>query len=97
MKLRFTTRAEKPIVPFFQSALKGPLGQDLRLPSDFMAAAEMVTKDDVAEGTVLGPDPEPWREEIASFERSGYTHVYIHQVGPDQEGFLEFARRELLG
>jgi G6PDH family F420-dependent oxidoreductase len=78
------------------AGLKGPLGQDLRLPADFMAAAEMVSKEDIAETTVLGPDPEPWREQIAEFERAGFTHVYIHQIGHDQEGFIEFARRELL-
>ena len=27
---------------------------------------------------------------------AGYDHVYLHQVGPDQDGFLEFARKELL-
>ena len=27
---------------------------------------------------------------------AGYDHVYIHQVGPDQAGFLRFAERELL-
>ena len=30
------------------------------------------------------------------YERAGYDHVYLHQVGPDQEGFLRFAERELL-
>ena len=78
------------------AGLKGPLGQDLRLPADFMDAAQMVREDDVAETTALGPDPEPWRQQIAAFERAGYTHVYVHQIGRDQEGFVEFARRELL-
>ena len=30
------------------------------------------------------------------FAEAGYDHVYLHQVGPDQEGFLGFAERELL-
>jgi hypothetical protein len=30
----------------------------------------------------------------AGLGRDGYTHVYFHQVGPDQEQFIEFAERE---
>jgi G6PDH family F420-dependent oxidoreductase len=78
------------------AGLKGPLSQDLRLPADLMAAAELVRREDIEKATVLGPDPEPWREKIAEFEQAGFTHVYIHQIGRDQEGFIEFAQRELL-
>ena len=35
-------------------------------------------------------------KEIRSFAEAGFTHVYVHQIGPDQKGFLDFARRELL-
>jgi coenzyme F420-dependent glucose-6-phosphate dehydrogenase len=24
------------------------------------------------------------------FEAAGHDHVYLHQVGPDQQGFLDF-------
>ena len=27
---------------------------------------------------------------------AGYDHVYIHQIGPDQAGFIKFAEGELL-
>jgi G6PDH family F420-dependent oxidoreductase len=77
-------------------ALKGPLGQDLREPADFEAAAAMIDPEDVAESSPIGPDPEPWREQIRAFDEAGFTHVYLHQIGPDQQGFVEFARRELL-
>ena len=30
------------------------------------------------------------------FADAGYDHVYIHQVGPDQEGFLDFYSRKIL-
>lgn len=78
------------------AALKGPLPQELPLPSHFEAAAAMVTEDDVAEMIVCGPDPERVVERIDEYVDAGYTHVYIHQVGPDQEGFLRFGERELL-
>jgi G6PDH family F420-dependent oxidoreductase len=77
-------------------ALKGPLGQDLREPADFEAAAQMVSAEDIAASSPVGPDPEPWREQIRAFADAGFTHVYLHQIGPDQAGFIDFARRELL-
>ena len=79
-----------------QSGLKGPLNQDLRLPADFMAAAELVEAKHIEDAMPLGPDPQPWQEEIKSFEDAGFTHVYLHQIGPDQEGFLRWAKDNLL-
>ena len=35
-------------------------------------------------------------EAIDEFVSAGYDHVYVHQVGPDQEGFLRFYEREIL-
>jgi hypothetical protein len=32
---------------------------------------------------------------VRRFVAAGYTAVYLHQVGPDQDGFLEFAAKEL--
>ena len=55
----------------------------------------MVTPQDVAEAVVCGPDPARYRNEIDGFADAGFDHVYIHQVGPDQDGFLRFARSEL--
>jgi G6PDH family F420-dependent oxidoreductase len=77
-------------------ALKGPLGQDLATPSDFEAAAEMVDEEDVAETTPCGPDPEPYLELIRKYDDAGFTHVYVHQIGDNQDEFAEFAKRELL-
>ncbi len=77
-------------------ALKGPLGQDLATPSDFEEAAAMVDEEDVAEATPHGPDPAPYLELIRKYEDAGFTHVYIHQIGDNQDEFLEFAAHELL-
>jgi G6PDH family F420-dependent oxidoreductase len=78
------------------AALRGPLAQELPLPADFEAAAEMVTEDDVASRVVCGPDPDAHLEAIDRYVRAGYDHVYVHQVGPDQAGFLEFYEREVI-
>jgi G6PDH family F420-dependent oxidoreductase len=73
----------------------GQLSQELPLPSDFEAVAELVTEELIAEQIVLGPDPEPYRARIREFADAGFDHVAIHQVGSDQQGFLRFFEREL--
>jgi G6PDH family F420-dependent oxidoreductase len=78
------------------SALKGPLNTELALPSDFDAATAMVTEEDVAEEVVCGPDAERHLAMIKQYTDAGFTHVYVHQVGPDQEGFIRFYAREVL-
>jgi hypothetical protein len=35
-------------------------------------------------------------EKVQGFVDAGFDHVYVHQVGPDQAGFIDFAARELL-
>ena len=78
------------------AALAGPLGQELPLPSHFEAASRMVTEEEIAQKVVCGPDPEAHLEQLEAFRAAGYTHVYVHQVGPDQAGFLRFYEREIL-
>jgi hypothetical protein len=55
-----------------------------------------VTEDAVAEAVTCGPDPRKHLEAIEKATKAGYTHVCIHQIGPDQIGFLEFCEREIL-
>jgi G6PDH family F420-dependent oxidoreductase len=78
------------------AGLKGPLAQELALPSHFEAAAAMVTEDEIAELVVCGPDPDRHAEAIDAYAEAGYDHVYVHQVGPDQDGFLRFYEAEIL-
>ena len=56
----------------------------------------MVTEDQVAESVTCGPDPEPILAQIQAYVDAGFDHVYLHQVGPDQAGFIEFASKRLL-
>jgi coenzyme F420-dependent glucose-6-phosphate dehydrogenase len=78
------------------AAVPGNLAWELPLPSHFEAAAELVDEDAVAESVVCGPDPDRHAAAIREFVEAGYDNVYFHQIGPDQEGFLRFAERELL-
>jgi G6PDH family F420-dependent oxidoreductase len=78
------------------SALEGDLGQELALPRHFRQATSMVSEDDVAEAVVCGPDPERHRKAIDEYAAAGFDHVYVHQIGQDQEGFIRFYEREIL-
>jgi coenzyme F420-dependent glucose-6-phosphate dehydrogenase len=79
------------------TSIPGNLGQELPLPQHFEQAAELVTEDIVAEQVVCGPDPERYVEKLRKYEAAGFTHLYLHQVGPDQEAFFQFWERELRG
>jgi G6PDH family F420-dependent oxidoreductase len=78
------------------AALRGEVSQELPNPSQFTQLAEGVTEDQVAEVILCGPDATRHLEKIREFETAGFDHVYLHQVGPDQDGFLDWARREIL-
>jgi coenzyme F420-dependent glucose-6-phosphate dehydrogenase len=78
------------------AGLEGPLGQELAIPEHYEAAAQLLSEDDVAETVVCGPDPERHLEAIREYEQAGFTHVYVHQVGRDQESFLRFYADEIL-
>lgn len=78
------------------AAIPGQLSQELALPQYYGEVAEIVTTDQIAASVVCGPDAAQYHAKIEAFVRAGYEHVYIHQVGQDQEGFFNFAKRELL-
>ena len=78
------------------AGMKGPVNQELALPSHFEGVAEMVSEDDIAGSVVCGPDPEAHLAQLRTFVEAGYDHVFVHQIGPDQEGFLRFYEREVL-
>ena len=77
------------------AGIPGRSGQELPLPEDFESLAQLVTEEEIAKQIVCGPDPELWRSKIEEFTGAGFTHVYLHQVGRDQEGFFRFFEREL--
>jgi coenzyme F420-dependent glucose-6-phosphate dehydrogenase len=77
-------------------AISGSYFLELPLPSHFEEAAEVLDPEDIAESIVCGPDPERHRAAIEEYADAGYDHVYIHQIGDDQEGFFGFYEREVL-
>jgi coenzyme F420-dependent glucose-6-phosphate dehydrogenase len=78
------------------AAVKGELTQELPTPAHFEQAAKMVREEDVSQAIICGADPERHIAGIKAFAEAGYDHVYVHQVGPDQEGFFRFYEQEVL-
>ena len=78
------------------TGLPSPLNTELRLPYDFDKASSIVTPDMVTESIVCGPNVEDYLDEIQKYVSAGFDNLYIHQVGPNQDAFLDFAEKELL-
>jgi coenzyme F420-dependent glucose-6-phosphate dehydrogenase len=78
------------------SALKGGLGVELPSPRHFEQAAQMTKEEDVAGVILCSPDPERHIGEIRKYADAGYDHIYVHQVGPEQEGFFRFYQENVL-
>jgi coenzyme F420-dependent glucose-6-phosphate dehydrogenase len=90
-------KARKTAFEFWPNvAIKGELSQVLPVPAHFEQAAKMVREEDVAQAIVCGPDAAPYIEDLREYQEAGFTNVFIHQIGPDQQGFFRFCERELL-
>jgi coenzyme F420-dependent glucose-6-phosphate dehydrogenase len=89
--------AKKTAFEVWPNALvEGSASQELPLPSDFEQLVEGREPDELEDALTLGPDTDQYLEQIKDYDKAGYTHVYFHQIGPDQGAFLEFAQKELL-
>ncbi|HVD87009.1 MAG TPA: TIGR03557 family F420-dependent LLM class oxidoreductase [Solirubrobacterales bacterium] len=77
-------------------AMSGSHFLELPLPAHFEEAAELVSEEAIGESVVCGPDPDRHLEAIREYLDAGYDHVYVHQVGPEQDGFFDFYERSVL-
>ncbi len=78
------------------SAIPGQFSQEARIPAYFEQAAKLVTPDHIKKNYVLGADPKKHLEEIKKYADAGFDHIYIHQIGPDQEAFFTLYEKEIL-
>ena len=78
------------------TGLPGQLTQELAFPSLFEDACSLVSEDDVASSVVCGKDVGEHVDKISEFVDAGFDHVYIHQVGPDQDSFFSFYESSVL-
>ena len=77
------------------TALPGQLAQDLPTMLHIEHATEIVTREMIAEQVPCGPDPEPVLRAAQAAIDAGVDHLYFHQIGPDQEGFIDFWQSQL--
>lgn len=75
--------------------LSGQLSQDLPTWTHFEEAVQTVTEQDATATTPCGPGVEAYLTAVDRFREAGYDHLYFHQIGPDQSGFLQFWQNEL--
>lgn len=78
------------------AAIPGEAGQELPNPAHFEQLAEIVSEEMIAERIVCGPDLDRLSEAVKQYVDAGYEHIYLHQIGPDQEAFIETIGRDLL-
>jgi coenzyme F420-dependent glucose-6-phosphate dehydrogenase len=88
-KARQTARERWP-----NQAMAASLSWELPLPAHFESVAELVTEEAMKD-MVCGPDPKQHLEALEEYAAAGYDHICVHQVGPDQAGFMHFYRTEI--
>jgi G6PDH family F420-dependent oxidoreductase len=67
---------------------------ELATPTAFASASQEVERDDLAE-TPHGPDLERYLAAIRRYVDAGFDELILHQIGPEQHGFLAFFADEL--
>jgi G6PDH family F420-dependent oxidoreductase len=78
------------------TAVPGQLSQDLPTWTHFEQATQIVTEDDATKSVPCGPEvAEELRESVRTYVDAGYDHLYFHQIGRDQDGFLRYWESDL--
>jgi len=70
--------------------------QDIRSPYDFEQMAKLVRPEDFEGRMVISSDPDIHRAEIQKFFDAGIDQVYLHNVGRDQNEWIEVFGRDVL-
>jgi len=69
---------------------------DIRSPFDFEQMAKLVRPEDFAGRMVISADPDVHRAEIQRYVDLGFDRVYLHNVGRNQETWIEVFGRDVL-
>jgi coenzyme F420-dependent glucose-6-phosphate dehydrogenase len=76
------------------AAIGGEVNWDLRRPADFDLASRLVSATEMEGSVLVATSIEAILERVAVLGELGVDVVHLHQVGTDQEGFIEtFARK----
>jgi G6PDH family F420-dependent oxidoreductase len=74
----------------------GELSQILPTPKHFEQAFELITREQVAQSFTCGDDVDEHVNTLKEFVDAGFDTVFVNQIGPDQRGFFDFYRDEVL-
>jgi G6PDH family F420-dependent oxidoreductase len=77
------------------AGVPGQLSQDLPTWTHFEQASQLVTRDQIAQQIVCGDDVGAVVKAVQEYVDAGFTSLHLHQVGPDQRGFLAWWQDEL--
>jgi len=88
--------ARKTAHKYFRWAASGwPVMAELPDPEGFAAASKTVQPDDIAKLVSCGPSADKHLQAIDKYFDAGFDHIILTQVGPQQDAFIEFFKREL--
>jgi coenzyme F420-dependent glucose-6-phosphate dehydrogenase len=79
-----------------QNTLDNSVMTSLAHPAQISAAAMHVTPDDLDDAIRISSSPAQHVEWIAKELERGFDGIYLHEVGPEQERFVEVFGREVL-
>jgi probable non-F420 flavinoid oxidoreductase len=79
-----------------QNALGSPVLADLRHPEQMIAAAAHVEPEDMDAVVRISSDTARHVEWLRRHVERGFERLYLHEVGPDQERFIDAFGREVL-
>jgi alkanesulfonate monooxygenase SsuD/methylene tetrahydromethanopterin reductase-like flavin-dependent oxidoreductase (luciferase family) len=86
----------------FQAVAEWPMAgmrfsrSDVRSPFEMEQMARTVRPEDVAAGLVASADPEVHRKQIQRYANLGFDRIYLHNVGADQESWIDVFARDVL-
>ncbi|HJU12295.1 MAG TPA: hypothetical protein VJ728_15535, partial [Candidatus Binataceae bacterium] len=75
--------------------ISGQANFELPLPRHYEELAQSVTEDQIANSVICGPDPKKHLDGIREYAEAGFDHVFVHQIGHEQKGFVDFYRSEI--
>ena len=95
MKPKRTASSERPTARTRRAELKRASAPCTAEPAHFEQAASVVTKEMIADSMVCGPDIGAIVDRIRTAIDGGVDHVYVHQIGDDQEAFCKVWSTEI--
>jgi alkanesulfonate monooxygenase SsuD/methylene tetrahydromethanopterin reductase-like flavin-dependent oxidoreductase (luciferase family) len=71
------------------NVLGGEVNWELRSPEDFETATKHVRPEDVKESILISSSLDQHVEWIGRYAEMGFEEIYLHNVGANQQAFLE--------